>query len=655
MVVGEQSFPVSMPELSSEPAPLRPGFLRRPSPLLYGTVVALVGWVALGSTVGLAALFPSGVLARTVPLNRVVSVAHQHEVVSAGIDPQGLEVQVRLRNGLLWDTAVPSTYSATLTRTLISSGAEVSSSYPASAPLVAGVPAASSHHHNPSGHWWFLPAGLWALFLLGVVGALVRGRARVVATPIQSSLMARGQSPVALTPSTTASDTQGVPKPLAERPSTRFSDIAGADEAVGDLSEIVAYLRDPDRFSALGAKLPRGALVCGPPGTGKTLLARAVAGEADVAFFSAKASDFDNTYVGAGAGRVRELFQAARAAQPSIVFLDEIDSVGRKRNGGQGGSEERANTLNALLAEMDGFEAKDAQVVVLAATNLPDILDPALVRPGRLSRKVVMGLPDRAGRAAILAVHARGRPLHPLVDLRHLAGRTPGMSGAELAEVVNEACLEAVRRRREDVDAACFEAAVATVVMGRARTSAVISDEDRKITAWHEAGHTVVAMLAPGAQRPVAVSILPRGQAGGVTWMTGRDDQYLSVGGAKAQLAVALGGRAGEELLLGADFTSGAASDLEQATGLAVSMVASFGMTDLGLAVRDPRLPTGHDSEAVTKKVEELLGVARTQALDLLSANRALLEAIVMELLEHDTLGSEALAGLRARFVSEKA
>ena len=436
------------------------------------------------------------------------------------------------------------------------------------------------------------------------------------------------------------------PRPVAERPTTRFSDIAGAEEAVADLAEIVAWLKTPERYARMGVTLPRGALLSGPPGTGKTLLARAVAGEAEVAFFSATGSDFDNRYVGTGSDAVRKLFRQARQQQPAIVFIDEIDTVGRRRDAST--HEERNATLNALLAEVDGFEAKDAQVVLIAATNRPDILDPALTRPGRLERHVHMGLPDRKGRLGILAVHARRRPLGPSVDLAALASRTPGMSGAQLERVLNEACMEAVRRDLDAVDAGCLEAGLATVAMGRARHSAVVSESDRITTAWHEAGHVVAAMVTPGAAPPVAVSILPRGQAGGVTWMSGNDDQYLSRSAAHAELTVLLGGRAAEELLHGDDFTSGAANDLERATRLAVAMITRYGMTELGLVVRHPELPTGNDA-AVTAKAEALLGEARRAAAEGITAHRRLFDAVVADLLERESLDEADLAAIRER------
>jgi cell division protease FtsH len=431
-----------------------------------------------------------------------------------------------------------------------------------------------------------------------------------------------------------------------EVPATRFADVAGCEEAIEEMREVVDLLNDPERFARLGAKPPSGALLVGPPGTGKTLLARAVAGEAGVPFFAASGSDFVEVYVGVGAQRVRQLFAKAREAGKAIVFIDEIDAVGRARRSSArsaGGSEEWDQTLIALLNELDGFT--DSNIVVLAATNRMDVLDPALLRPGRLDRKIQVPSPDRRGREAILDVHAAKVPLADDVDLAAVAARTPQMAGAELANVVNEAALEGVRRQLDAVDQACFDAAVATVVMGRARRSAVVSDEDREITAWHEAGHAVAALAVEEADAPVAVSIVPRGPAGGVTWMKGSDAQFLSRSRAAARLTVMLGGRAAEELLLDGEFTQGAYGDLSNATELAATLVTRFGMTDRGLMVRPPSLDGGVDAGS-QDVVESLLAVALTQARSVLLANQRLVERIASELLERDDLNVADLAAL---------
>jgi cell division protease FtsH len=435
----------------------------------------------------------------------------------------------------------------------------------------------------------------------------------------------------------------------------KFADVAGCDEAIEDLKEIVEFLRAPERFERLGAKVPRGALLVGPPGTGKTLLAKAVAGEAGVPFFSAAGSDFVELYVGVGAKRIRELFEKANAVERAIVFIDEIDAVGRVRStspdAGSGAHVEQESTLIALLNELDGF--KGTGVVVIGATNRPDILDPALVRPGRLERRIHVPNPDRRGREHILKVHTVGKPLAKDVDLSRVARRTPGTSGADLAHIANEAALEAARRELDEITQECFDDAVATVAMGRPRHSALVTERDRRITAWHEAGHALAALLEEHADDPVAVSITPRGLAGGVTWMDGSDDQFMSRDRAKAQLVVALAGRAGEEVLLDGEFTQGAQSDLVSATQLAEAMVTRFGMTKRGLQVR-ARFDGSLDN-ASADMVDELLDTAMQHARTLLLQNMAALESLSASLLEHDTLTADEIrAAVEGRVVAPK-
>jgi cell division protease FtsH len=438
---------------------------------------------------------------------------------------------------------------------------------------------------------------------------------------------------------------QGSPLRSREResvedvPSTRFSDVAGHTEAVEDLAEMVDVLRFPDRYASIGARPPRGALLVGPPGTGKTLLARAVAGEAGVPFYTAAGSDFVELYVGVGARRVRDVFEKARKAGRAIVFIDEIDAVGRRRSAGaaSGGDHEIENTLVALLNELDGFASTD--VLVLAATNRPDVLDPALTRPGRLDRKIHVGLPDAAARSGILKVHVRNKVVDPNVDFEHLAQRTAGMSGAQLAQVCNEAALLAARRAASTVSAEDFASAIEYVLLGRARRTAQVSDADRRIVAWHEAGHTVAALTYPGAQAPVAVSITPRGAAGGVTWIPAPDSQLLTRPELRARLVVALAGRVAEERLLDGEHTAGAADDLAQATDLAATMVQRLGMSEFSLAVRS-------DSEEAFRSVDSLLREAYTAAQDLLEKESALLDAVASELLAHQDLTSEMIQKL---------
>lgn len=426
---------------------------------------------------------------------------------------------------------------------------------------------------------------------------------------------------------------------------TKFSDVAGCEEAIEDLREIVDFLRNAARYEELGAKVPKGALLVGPPGTGKTLLARAVAGEAGVPFYNQAGSDFVEMYVGVGAKRIREVFAKAREAGRAIIFIDEVDAIGKARQtGGErtGSNDEQEHALIALLNELDGFTTSG--VIVIGATNRPEVLDPALTRPGRLERTIHVPNPDRRGREHILEVHTRNKPIADDVDLSAIASKTPGTSGAEIAAIANEAAIEAARRRLDALDRECFEAAVARVLMGRPRTSAVVTARDREITAWHEAGHALVALLEPEANDPAAVSIVPRGVAGGVTWMEGSDDQYLTRRGAMARLAVALGGRAGEERLMDGEFTQGAQSDLAHATELATAMVSQFGMTERGLTVRRGGW-SGPDEETLAA-VEALLTEAMDRARSILAVNYLELEALAGALLERDTLNGDEVRAL---------
>jgi cell division protease FtsH len=440
---------------------------------------------------------------------------------------------------------------------------------------------------------------------------------------------------------------------IGEVPTDRFSDVAGADEAVAELREIVEFLRDGRRFEAMGARSPRGALLVGPPGTGKTLLARAVAGEAGVPFFAVAGSDFVEIFAGGGAKRVRDLFDRAKSAGTAIVFIDEIDAVGRARSSGPGvggGDSERENTLISLLNEMDGFTG--SQVVVLAATNRADLLDTALTRPGRLDRQVQVPTPDRRGREQILRVHAAGKPLAADVDIVSVARQTPGMSGAELARVVNEACLSAARRGSAEVTAGCFQEAVAAVALGRARTSALITDHDRLITAWHEAGHTVAALVQPDADEPVSVTIIPRGPSGGATWMGGNDNAFLTRDQARARLATSMAGRAAEEILLDGEHTQGAAGDLQAATQLAQAMVTQYGMTDFGFAQLDAdTLRVGGEVAVLAHRaIDRLIREAHQRAGTLLAEHRSLLETLAAALLDEETLDSRRIREIAERF-----
>ena len=436
---------------------------------------------------------------------------------------------------------------------------------------------------------------------------------------------------------------------IGDVPITRFSEVVGCDEALEELAEIVTFLHQPDRFAAAGARMPRGFMLVGPPGTGKTLLARAVAGEAGVPFYTAAGSDFTEMFVGVGAARVRNLFAKAKKTG-GIIFLDELDSIGRARTGttpGSGGTDERESTLNALLVEMDGF-GKDSNVIVIAATNRPDVLDSALLRAGRFDRQVMVAPPDRKGRTRLLELYAADRKTAADVDFVALARRMPGLTGADIANLVNQASLETARADREELTNDDFAEALATVMMGRARKSATVTERDREITAWHEAGHAVTALVLPEAHDPVQVTIVPRGQAGGVTWMGGDDAAFLTGTEARARLAVSLAGRAAEEILLDGDFTQGASSDIASATALAQRMVAEWGMSSLGLAAVGPEHAGSGLLERVHAEADGLMTDALARGRALLAAHRPLLEMVVAELLAEETIDLDRLRGLRA-------
>src|SRR5579863_5376616 len=431
-----------------------------------------------------------------------------------------------------------------------------------------------------------------------------------------------------------------------------FDDVAGIDEAKDELNEIVDFLRNPDKYLALGAKIPRGVLLSGPPGTGKTLLARAVAGEAGVPFFQMSASEFVEMIVGVGASRVRDLFAQAKEAAPAIIFVDELDAVGRSRASGGanigGGHDEREQTLNQILTEMDGFSAHTG-VIVLGATNRPEILDPALLRPGRFDRRVVVQPPDRNGREAILRVHTRSVPLAADVDLGGIASTTPGMVGADLANLVNEAALLAARRGHDQVEEADFTDALEKIVLGAER-KVLMSKEDKRRTAYHEGGHAVVGMLTPGADPVRKISIIPRGLALGVTFSAPDADRYnYSRDELMAKIKVALGGRSAEEVVFG-DLTTGAESDFQQLTQIARHMVGRWGMSDtIGTITvipqdgQGPFLPgaagvSEETARMIDDEVRKLVAAARKEVLTLLHDNRDKLDALAHALLEHETL-----------------
>ena len=434
-----------------------------------------------------------------------------------------------------------------------------------------------------------------------------------------------------------------------------FADVAGIEEAKDELTEVVDFLRNPDKYRKLGGRIPHGVLLSGLPGTGKTLLARAVAGEADVPFFSIAASEFVETFVGVGAARVRDLFKDAKESAPAIVFIDELDAIGRSRTSGvsgfSGGNDEREQTLNQILTEMDGFDSATS-VIVLGATNRPDVLDRALLRPGRFDRRVVVQPPDRAGREAILRVHTRSVPLGPDVDLARIAATTPGMVGADLANLVNEAALTAARRQHDVVEEADFTDSLERIVLGAER-KVLMSDVDRRRTAYHEGGHAIVGMLTPGADPVRKVSIIPRGMALGVTFSAPDADRYSYLEPEiLAKIKSALGGRVAEELVFG-EISTGAESDIEQLTGLARHMVGRWGMSDvvgpISVLPRDgsaPFLPGAAEVSPETQKllddeVRRIVADAHDEVVTLLTENRARLDALASALLEHETLDED--------------
>jgi cell division protease FtsH len=442
-------------------------------------------------------------------------------------------------------------------------------------------------------------------------------------------------------------------------PQNTFADVAGADEAIAELEEIKDFLANPTKYALLGAKIPKGVLLYGPPGTGKTLLARAVAGEAKVPFYSISGSDFVEMFVGVGAARVRDLFAQAKTNAPAIVFVDEIDAVGRQRGAGMGGGhDEREQTLNQLLVEMDGFET-GGQVILIAATNRPDVLDPALLRPGRFDRQIAVDRPDLKGREEILKVHAKTKPLSDEVDLITYARRTPGFTGADLANVLNEAALLAAREEKKVISNNQIDEAIDRVMAGPQRKSRIMSDEERRVTAYHEAGHALVAHALPHTDPVHKVTIMPRGRALGYTMVLPDEDKYSTTRNQLLdQLAYSLGGRAAEELIFH-DPSTGASNDIEKATALARAMVTQYGMTEaigaikLGADASEPFMGRdyGHQrdySESVAAKVDaeirKLIENAHQEAFDILVANRATLDAMVVRLLEVETLNKEEIA-----------
>ncbi|OQY48225.1 MAG: cell division protein FtsH [Anaerolineaceae bacterium 4572_78] len=438
-----------------------------------------------------------------------------------------------------------------------------------------------------------------------------------------------------------------------DKPTVTFDDVAGADEAKSELSEVVEFLREPEKFISLGARIPRGVLMIGPPGCGKTLLAKAVSGEAGVPFFSISGSEFVEMFVGVGASRVRDLFEQSKRNSPCIVFIDEIDAVGRHRGAGLGGShDEREQTLNQILVEMDGFDT-DTNVIIIAATNRPDILDPALLRPGRFDRQVVLDRPDWVGRRQILDVHMRGKPIAKSVDRDTVAKRTIGLSGADLENLVNESAILAARRGLKEITPEVMDDAIEKVHLGPERNSRVISDHEKQVVAYHESGHALIGQLIESADPIQKVTIIPRGMAGGVTWFLPEDDRifededYL-----KGHLAIALGGRVAEEIVFD-EITTGASGDLQSVTDVARSMVTRFGMSEklgpvtygekeelvfLGRELGEQRNYSDNTAKEIDNEVKRLVHEAHALVTELLIQNRPKLDEIAYRLMEEETI-----------------
>jgi cell division protease FtsH len=445
-----------------------------------------------------------------------------------------------------------------------------------------------------------------------------------------------------------------------DHPTVSFDDVAGCDEAKEELQEVVEFLKEPDRFVSFGARIPKGVLLVGSPGTGKTLMAKAVSGEAGVPFFSIAGSEFVEMFVGVGASRVRDLFEQAKRHSPCIIFIDEIDAVGRQRGAGLGGShDEREQTLNQILVEMDGF-GTDIHIIILAATNRPDILDPALMRPGRFDRRVVIDRPDVRGREAIFRVHMRGKPLASDVNVNILAKATPGFVGADIENTVNESALLAARRSKKAIGMSELQEAIERVQLGPERKSRIMSDEDKEITAYHEAGHALVSHFLPHAQSVRKITIIPRGMAGGVTWFMEDDLQFYSRSKFHALIATALGGRVAEEIVFG-EITTGASNDLQQITKMARAMVTQYGMSDelgprvygdkqelvfLGREISEQRDYSDAIAEKIDSEVRQIIDSEHERAKAILLEHRVALDKLAHKLLEVETLEADEFVAL---------
>ncbi|HUP75242.1 MAG TPA: AAA family ATPase [Acidimicrobiales bacterium] len=575
---------------------VRGGFLIAYGVAAVAGLLILIAWPERGGPV-------------EVTLSVIDGAINAGEVRSAVIDDDARTIRIERYDGSQARAAYPTTLGAELARRLLDAGSDVTVEPAARTPV-----------------WVRLGVALLPLVAIIAIFLIYSRRVRSGA-----SAFAKGR------------------RLVAEVPEARFADVGGVDEVVAELAEIGDFLNHPERFTASGARAPRGVLLTGPPGTGKTMLARAVAGEAGVPFYALSGSDFVETFVGVGAARIRRVFELARKGGRGIIFIDEIDAVGKSRSASHGGgdTDERERTLNQLLVEMDGFT--QSGVIVLAATNRADLLDPALLRPGRFDRTITVGKPDRRGRTKILELAAKRHRFGADVDFVDLARRTPGMTGADLGALVNEAALEATRSGVGVIVSSHLESALATNVLGRERRSAVVSERDRRVIAWHEAGHAVCALLTPAADDPVHVTIVPRNSTGGSTWMGTGEDLLLSRSQAIARLVVAMGGRAAEEILLDGDYTSGSSDDYAGARILATHMVARYAMGKMGVAHVGLDAADGPPAE-FHYAINQLLEDSLMQARALLRSSPDLLKAITVDLLDDETLTAGRLAELRRSF-----
>ncbi len=587
-------------------------------------------WVALVIIVvfGLSQMLGSNGGYESTDLSKVESLLSTKSVSSVSIKDKEQQVQIVTRDGKKLSASFPTDYQSKLVQE--SKDANVDKY------------ATTVSHENPllSLLIGLLPIALVVFLLLFFMNQMQGGGSRV---------MSFGKSKAKLV--------------SKDMPKTTFADVAGVDEAIEELQEIKDFLENPAKFQAIGAKIPKGVLLYGPPGTGKTLLARAVAGEAGVPFYSISGSDFVEMFVGVGASRVRDLFEQAKANAPAIVFIDEIDAVGRHRGAGLGGGhDEREQTLNQLLVEMDGFDAKTG-VILIAATNRPDILDPALLRPGRFDRQIVVDRPDLEGRKGILRVHARGKPFAPDVDLDVIARRTPGFTGADLANVINEAALLTARSNEKLVTMAMLEESIDRVMAGPERKSRVMSEKEKKIIAYHEGGHALVAHALPNSDPVHKVTILPRGRALGYTMTLPTEDKFLVTRSELIdQLAMLLGGRTAEELVFH-EPTTGASNDIEKASGIARAMVTQYGMSDrlgalkfgqdngevfLGRDMGHQRDYSEDVAAQIDGEVRQLIEAAHDEAWEILVEYRDVLDDLVVRLMDKETLSRDEVLSVFA-------